>query len=97
MIVSKGNFTGVSPKAYPIGSRPSRSYPSIGYDIGKRIVRYSGYASKIEQYYPEKLIQRPYKKPISTAFDFARLQKRIWKKKKRYVAKHCQFNQKYCQ
>ncbi len=80
-LVNRGQ-KGINPKAYPIGSKPGKSAPGFAYDTGKRLAKYFGYYQDIEPYLPEEMIQRPYKEPVTTSIEFARLQKKIFKKTK---------------
>ncbi len=76
----------ITPKAYPIGTRPGKSAPGIAYDTGKTISKYFGYYKEIEPFLPENIVPRylkkPYKEPVTTSIEFARLQKKIFKKTK---------------
>ncbi len=93
MIVT-GKARRSNPKVSAIGTRPSRAaYGPAMYEIGKNIVKSYGYYQDIEQYLPDKYVERYTYKPHKRAYGYARLSKGFLRKKSTFFTSR-KFNQK---
>ncbi len=96
MITAGQNFTGSSPKAYPI--KQGNVKPSIlpaGYEAFKAGAKAYGYYKDIRPYLPEERLGNIYKKPVSTSLDFQRALQKILPKKQQLL-KTNKFHQESC-
>ncbi len=83
MTINATQSSQISPKTYRIGQGKG-TYVGPIYEGFKQVARTYGFYKDIEPYLPEELIQKPFKKPVTTSLDFQRAIQKIIPKKTRF-------------
>jgi len=83
----------LSPKATPIRANQPRSWYGTVYEGSKALSKGFGYYSRIEPFLPDERIRKIHTQPVSSAIEFDRFARKIFKKKKQFSQGYRKFYQ----